>query len=256
MSESKPVIGIIQARMGSKRLPGKVLKDIGGEPMLVRVVERAQRASTLDRVVVATSVDPQDDPIHEVCESCSYQCYRGEPLDLLDRYYQAAKEYGANAIVRITADCPMIDPAVIDQTVRAFLVADPPLDFVANRLPRNRTYPIGMDTEICSYKALEQAWREADQPYQREHVMPYLYEVEDRFRVAIVESDVDLSHHRWTVDTDEDLEFVRAVYDRFDNRDDFTMDDVLQLLAAEPELMEINREVRHKGMWDVDEDLG
>lgn len=252
MSADKKILAIIQARMGSTRLPGKVLQDIAGQPMLVRVITRARRARTVDQVVVATSTDPQDDPIAAVCEARGYPLYRGDHRDVLDRLYQAARTFHADVVVRLTADCPLIDPQVIDHTVEAFLEAG--VDFAANRLPPpwHRTYPIGLDTEVCTFAALEQAWRHADQPYQREHVMPYLYEEPGRFHTLVVDHDPDYGHLRWTVDTAEDLELVRQIYARFNGRDDFSWLEVLALFEREPALAEINAQVRHKRHGESD----
>lgn len=169
------IAAIIQARMSSSRLPGKVMQDLAGKPMLLRVVERARKASLVDSVWVATTSDPSDDPIQELCAAQRIPFLRGSMHDVLDRYYQTAREAGAQAIVRITADCPLLDPQLVDATIQAFLDGR---DFAANRLPPpwTRSFPIGLDTEVCSFRALERAWKEAEQPYQREHVMPYLYE--------------------------------------------------------------------------------
>jgi spore coat polysaccharide biosynthesis protein SpsF len=267
-------IAIIQARMGSRRLPGKVLLDIAGQPMLARVVERARRANTLDVVAVATTTDPSDDAITALCIERGYPCYRGCLHDVLDRYYQAARALSAEVIVRLTADCPLIDPGVIDETVNAFLgiasgelgMADnQPLiamrnsqflyDFAANRLPPpwHRTYPIGLDVEVSTFRALERAWKETSKPHHREHVMPYLYEEEGRFRVLLVSHEPDYGSLRWTVDTSEDLELVRRIYARFPGRDDFTWLEVLALFEREPELAQINAQVQHKSLTDVDE---
>ncbi|MFP3855265.1 MAG: cytidylyltransferase domain-containing protein, partial [Anaerolineales bacterium] len=172
--------------------------------------------------------------------------------DVLDRYFQAALEVDAGVIVRFTADCPLLDPEVSERTIQRFLQADPSLDFVANRLPDRRTYPIGLDTEVCSMNALARAWREAEAPHQREHVMPYLYETPD-FDIALVESDEDWGEERWTVDTPEDLAFVRAVYQEMAPQEDFGWHEVLQLLEAKPELREINREVKHRSLQDIDD---
>ncbi len=249
------VVAIIQARMASSRLPGKVLAEIGGEPMLMHVVRRARRAQTVHEVVVATTVDPSDDPVAALCAERGVQFTRGHPTDVLDRYYQAAREFGAEVIVRLTADCPLLDPNLVDETVRAFLRADPPVDFAANRIPGDRTYPIGLDTEVCSFAALEDAWQHADRPYQREHVMPYLYEVPGRFRVLHLKHSRDLGNLRWAVDTPQDLEFVRQVFARLGGRSDFTWLDVLALVEREPELSRINAGVKHKTYTDVDERL-
>lgn len=247
------MIAIVQARMGSNRLPGKVLADIGGKPMLARVVLRARRASLLDQVVVATTTDPGDDPVENYCLSVGFSCFRGHPYDVLDRYYQAAKLYQADLVVRITADCPLIDPDEIDRTLRAFFAHD--VDFAANRLPPpwKRTTPIGMDTEVVRFEALTRAWREADAKYAREHVMPYLYEQEGRFKTLLVQHDSDLGHLRLTVDTAQDLTLIREIYAAFGDRDDFTLPDILRLLDEKPQLLAINAGVAHKDYKEVDE---
>jgi spore coat polysaccharide biosynthesis protein SpsF len=263
------ILAIVQARMGSSRLPGKVLLDIAGQPMLARVVERARRAKTVSEVLVATTTDPADDGVADLCRQRRYPCYRGSLYDVLDRYYLAARSFEAEVIVRLTADCPLIDPGVIDEVVNKFLGMpenEPPFahhhpqflipyDFAANRLPPpwGRTYPIGLDVEVCTFLALERAWKEADQPYQREHVMPYLYEREGRFRVLLVNHNLDYGHLRWTVDTLQDLELIRQVYSRFAGREDFTWLDVLALFEREPELARINAQVQHRTVRDVDE---
>ncbi|OGO15457.1 MAG: hypothetical protein A2Y93_11985 [Chloroflexi bacterium RBG_13_68_17] len=249
MPERK-ILAIIQARMGSTRLPGKILADIGGKPMLCRVVERARRAACLDGVLVATTTRAEDDAVEWLCRERGYVCTRGHPTDVLDRYYQAARQAAADVVVRLTADCPMIDPAVIDQVVGAFLAADPPVDFAANRLPDDRTFPIGLDTEVCTFAALARAWSEAGEPYQREHVMPYLYEAPGRFRIFLVRSARDHSHLRWTVDTAEDLELARRIYAHFGGRDDFTWGEVLALVEREPSLAAINAHVQQRTLGD------
>jgi spore coat polysaccharide biosynthesis protein SpsF len=277
------IIAIIQARMASSRLPGKVMLDIAGEPMLARVVERTSMATTLDRVVVATTTDPNDDPIQEFCTHRGIACFRGSQFDVLDRYYQAARAYAANVIVRITADCPLIDPDLIDHAVISFLgdklpaeideAEALPWDFAANRLPPpwGRTYPIGLDVELCTYSALQRAWIEATQTYQREHVMPYLYEPDhsvhfssletptphepipaNHFRVLQINHDPDYGHMRWTVDTAEDLHLVREIFTHFHAANDFKWLDVVRLFEEQPELARINANVTHKHAHDVD----
>ncbi|HLC02289.1 MAG TPA: glycosyltransferase family protein [Anaerolineales bacterium] len=253
MTADRQVVAIIQARMASTRLPGKVLEDIHGLPMLARVVERARRAQTLDRIVVATTTDPSDQPVADLCEARDYPFYRGHPTDVLDRYLQAARTFKADVIVRLTGDCPLIDPAVIDQTVRAFLDAEPPLDFATNRYIDDRTFPIGLDTEVCSASALQRAWEHGDQPHHREHVMPYLYEVDGRFRTLHVRTSPSYGSLRWTVDSRDDLAFVRQVYASFGGRDDFSWLDVLKTLEAHPELARLNAAVRRKDLTEVDE---
>lgn len=270
------IVGIIQARMGASRLPGKVLLDIEGEPMLVRVVERTRRAKSLTQVLVATSLEKADDPIEQLCTSKGYICYRGSQQDVLDRYYQVARAYSADVVVRITADCPVIDPHVIDLTVAAFwgygnklikesegikdtmspteISSPPKWDFAANRLPPpwHRTFPIGLDTEVSTFSALERAWQEATLPHQREHVMPYLYENKNLFRILLVNHDPDYGHLRWTVDTAQDLELIREIYSRFENQDDFSWLDILNLFKRDPELAKINQGVIHRDYRDID----
>lgn len=268
------VVAIIQGRMGSSRLPGKVLLDIAGKPMLQHVVERSRRARSLEAVIVATSTDPADDPIAEFCASAVVTCSRGSLHDVLDRYYQAALAQQAKVVVRITADCPMIDPDLIDETVRTVTAPGTAgrLDFAANRLPPpfHRTYPIGLDVEVCRFEALQRAWQEAAETFHREHVMPFIYEgvklskagprlmtgVSPRsFHVALLNHIPDLGALRWTVDTPEDLLFAREIFTRLAGRGktDFNWADVLEVLEHEPELARINSEVRHKTMTEVDE---
>jgi spore coat polysaccharide biosynthesis protein SpsF len=270
---SEKVVALVQARMSASRLPGKVMINIGEKPMLARAVERTRRSDIVDQVVVATSLEEADDPIEAYCSQQGFDCYRGKLNDVLDRCYQAAKSYSARVVVRITADCPIIDPFLIDQTLAAFygrgpsLIKEPELagiqfnseivpawDFAANRLPPpwKRTFPIGLDTEVCTFDALETAWHEADQPHQREHVMPFLYENVQRFRILLVNHEPDYGDYRWTVDTPKDLELLREIYDRFGGRDDFSWLDVLELFKVEPALAEINAGVSHKHYQDVE----
>ncbi len=264
----RKIVAIVQARMSSSRLPGKVLLDLGGQPMLERVVERASRARLVDQVVVATTIDPADDAILNFCLRRGYTCSRGSLHDVLDRYYQAARQCAADIIVRITADCPVIDPGVIDKTILAYLDAetaasiaeqpspdDPPMAFAANRLPPpwGRTYPIGLDVEVCSIAGLETAWHEAVLPHQREHVMPFFYENPQRFNILLVNHETDYGAMRWTVDTTADLELLRQVYAHFNNRDEFSWLDVLDLFERQPQLAQINAQVQHKHYQAVDE---
>ncbi len=146
----------------------------------------------MDETVVATTTSEKDDPVEALCLSEGLACFRGDPVDVLDRVHAAAAEHDADVVVRITGDCPVIDPEVIDQTVHAFLDSEPPVDLALNRFVDDRTFPIGLDTEVCSFAALDAAWKKADQPYQREHVMPYLYDPPGRFRVLHVRNDEDL----------------------------------------------------------------
>ncbi|MDT8899083.1 glycosyltransferase family protein [Thermanaerothrix sp. 4228-RoL] len=250
------IVAILQARMSSSRLPGKVLLDLAGRPVLAWGVERARRSRFVDRVIVATTTEAADDPIVAFCQARGYPWWRGHPYDVLDRFYQAARHFQADIIVRLTADCPLIDPELIDATVEALLQQG--ADFAANRLPPpwRRTYPIGLDVEVCTFNALERAWREATAPHQREHVMPYLYEVEGRFHTVILNAEADYGQVRWTVDTPQDLEVVRKLVALLGERDDFNWREALAVWQAHPELAALNAQIPHHTYTDVDERFG
>ncbi len=239
------IVAIVQARMGSTRLPGKVLAEIQGHPMLWYVVERTRAAETVNEVVVATTTELADDPIVTFCREHGVACFRGSEQDVLDRYYQAALRYEADAVVRVTADCPLIDPEIIDKTVRAFLREG--ADYASNCV--ERTFPRGLDTEIFAFQVLDAAWRDACRPYERAHVTPYIYENPGRFKILSVVGDEDYSAYRWTVDTSEDLVLVRALYARFTGKT-FRWSDGIRILRHEPALAEINRSVAHKALHE------
>jgi len=238
------VITIIQARMGSTRLPGKVLKDLGGESVLARAVKRVRRTKLAGEVVIATTNNSADSEIVAECERIAANVFRGDENDVLDRYYQCALSFGADAVVRITSDCPLIDSDVTDKTVHSFLDRRP--DYASNTLERK--YPRGLDTEVMTMEALTVAWQDARKPYQRAHVTPYLYENPGRFRLLPVCGFRDYSHYRWTLDTDEDLALLRTLYERMNNRDDFSWLDLVKLLEQEPELADMNRGVMQKAL--------
>lgn len=229
------IVAIIQARMQSSRLPGKILADLAGRPLLVHVVERARRIRPVDSVILATSDHPADDPVMEFCATNNIDCFRGSENDVLDRYYQTARQYQADTIVRITADCPLLDPQVSSRVVAAFL--DGQYDYASNCFPP--TWPDGLDTEVFTFAALDTAWREADMRSQREHVTSFITGQPKRFRLGNVRAAEDNSHHRWTVDEPQDLEFVRSVY-RHCGPGTFDTQDVLDLLNVRPELAAIN----------------
>lgn len=239
------VVAIVQARMGSTRLPGKVMLDLLGEPVLVRDVNRLRRSKMLDEIVIATTNFPADDPIVSLCKERGWRYFRGDENDVLDRYYQAARACNADVIVRITSDCPMIDPEVVDQVIRAFLDI-PGIDYVSNILPP-RTFPRGLDTEVMTFKALERAWAEDKDPKLREHVTPYIYRNLEKFQVHGIFNDMDLSSHRWTLDTPDDLLFIQTVYEHFGN-DLFNWVNVLDYLDEHPEVVKINIDTQQKGI--------
>jgi spore coat polysaccharide biosynthesis protein SpsF len=241
-ADSQRVVAIIQARLGSTRLPGKVLKPLAGQPMLARVVERTRRAKFLHETAVATTIATQDDPLAELCQSRGWPSTRGSESDLLDRYHAAALVHRADAVVRITSDCPLIDPGLIDRVVEAFFQGE--FDYASNTM-EPRTFPRGLDVEVIGFEALERAWREDTNPEWREHTTPYIYRHPDRFRLRPVRNNRDLSFYRWTVDTPEDYEFVRRVYEHF-GHDRFLWTDVLKALDEHPDWVEINRHVQQK----------
>ena len=233
--------------MGSTRLPGKALLDIGGTSMLARVIDRTRRARTIDRVVVATTTRQQDDPLAHHARDLSVDVFRGDEQDVLDRYYQAARQYRLQVIVRITSDCPLLDPDLADAVVRPLLDPSKSVDYSANTL--RRTYPRGLDVEAVPFATLERVWREAQAVHQRAHVFPYIYEHPDKFSMTGLSDPVDRSDMRWTVDTHEDLIFVREVC-RILGAQDFTWRDVVAMLDAHPELLRINAGVRQKTAHD------
>lgn len=237
-------VAIVQARMGSTRLPGKVLLDLAGEPMLSRVLARLARARTLDKVVVATTVEPADDPLVTWCERAGWTVYRGSEADVLDRYHQVANREWADIVVRVTSDCPMIDPSLVDRVVIAR--ADQDAAYASNLLPR-RTYPRGLDTEVICAEALSEAWREATSSSDREHVTPFLWSQPDRFPQAVVMSDQDHSSLRWTVDTDADYELANRVYGHFGN-DEFGWHDVLDVIQNHPDWSALNSHIAQKAL--------
>jgi glutamate-1-semialdehyde 2,1-aminomutase/spore coat polysaccharide biosynthesis protein SpsF len=226
------MVAIVQARMGSSRLPGKSLADICGRPMLWHVVHRVQQARLINKTVVATTEECFDDPIALLCQQEGFPCFRGSEDDVLDRFYRAARTHDADAVVRITADCPLIDPVVIDRVIAQFQEGN--VDYVSNTM--RYTYPDGLDTEVISFGALEQAWREARKASEREHVTPYLRS--GNFRAANVENDppVAVGQYRWTVDHLADLEFVRKIYAVFRGNGHFGFQDVLRVLKERPDL--------------------
>ena len=234
---------IVQARMTSTRLPGKVLLPLAGEPMLTRLVERLRRVQRADGIVIATTTNATDDPIAALCSQLGMPCHRGSDHDVLSRYADAARLHGADTVVRITSDCPLIDPALIDQTIAAY--DEGGSDYVSNMLPP--TWPYGMAVEVFSAAALAQAHAEATQAAEREHVTPFLYWHPERYRLRNVASPVDLSQHRWTVDTPEDYELVGRLFDHLmPTHPHFTQADVLALLDQHPDWIAINQHIQQK----------
>jgi spore coat polysaccharide biosynthesis protein SpsF len=237
-------VAIVQARVGSTRLPGKVLLPLLGEPMLTHVMRRAGRANTVDEVVLATTTLPEDDALVALARAEGWPVERGSETDLLARYLGAARSRNAEVIVRITSDCPLIDPEVIDQTVEAFRAAG--ADYASNTL-EPRTFPRGLDVEVVGRPALERADAEDRDPAWREHATPYIYRHPELFRLARVAAPVDRSGHRWSVDTQEDYDLVRRLYEAL-GRDDFGWLDALAVINGSPESWVGNRGVVQKAV--------
>jgi len=242
------ILAIVQARVSSSRLPGKVLRPLMGRAMILCELERLSRSVRIDQIVLATSEDASDDPLAETVHAGGYTVFRGSLGDVLGRYYACAKEYGAAHVVRITGDCPLIDPAVVDEVVALHLSGGN--DYTSNTLGE-ATYPDGLDTEVMRFAALERAHREARLPSEREHVTQYIVKHPELFRQGGLRYAGDsLGHLRWTVDEPEDFAFVQSVYERlYPEHRDFTMRDILDLLAKRPELSCLNEGfARNEGM--------
>lgn len=237
------IIAIIQARMSSTRLPGKVLMPLAGKPVLWHVIKRIRACKTIPRVVVATSVDTTDDAIESWCQSEDVPCFRGSLNDVLDRYYQAGLFYSADVVVRITADCPMVDPTIVDEVVREFLTGSYEYYGLAGE------FPDGLDCTVFAFSALSRAWREAALPSEREHVGPYVEKHPELFKCGGFKKFSGLFHYRLTLDEPRDYDFLQRVFSRLYREDEiFLASDVLSLLENEPELTRLNSDiVRNEG---------
>ena len=245
MSSDLNIVAIIQARMGSTRLPGKIMEEILGKPVILWDLDRVSLSKLIDVIVVAIPYGKENDVIVDIIKKYSDKIVinRGSEDDVLDRYYQAAVQTNADVVVRITSDCPLIDHVVIDYVIGQFLDND--CDYCSNSL--TRTYPRGLDVEVFSFIALKTAWLNAQKDYEREHVTPYIIENLDKFKLLNVANNIDLSHLRWTLDTKDDFEFISAVYKKiYLKKKSFLMDDILELLDREPELININRHIEQK----------
>ena len=243
---NRPLIAaILQARVSSTRLPGKVLRPILGVPMIIRQIERIHRAQLIDKLIIATSTDPTDNTLADLCEEKNIVFFRGSLNDVLDRFYQAAKPLHPEHIVRLTGDCPLTDPQLVDRIITFHLQGG--FDYTSNAL--EPTYPDGLDVEIFRFPCLDQAWKEATLPSQREHVTPFINRQPDRYRIGHIKNAVDLSHLRWTVDEPLDFVLVTRIYEELlPENPEFTTDDVLALLNANPELITLNaRYARNEG---------
>ncbi len=237
------IVVIIQARMSSTRFPGKVMQDVLGKPLLIHQYERIARSKLKSLIVVATSTDTSDEPIAGLCKSYNIHFFRGELNNLLDRHYQAGLAYGADAIVKIPSDCPLISPQVIDRVLAKFIELYPRIDYVSNLHPAS--YPDGNDVEIINMDALSYVWQNASKNFELEHTTPYIWENPDLFRIenVIWETGLDLSKsHRFTIDYPEDYQFIKAIYEKlYPENEFFELPDILNLLREKPEITELNK---------------
>lgn len=236
---------IVQARMTSTRLPGKVLMPIVNKPLLGYQIERMKRVTLADEIVIATTTNDDDQPVIDLCEELSVPYFCGSEFDVLERYYGAARKYSADIVVRLTADCPLIDPVVVDKVIGFFKENRNDYDYVSNTL--ERTYPRGLDVEVFSFGTLEQVFQEAILPSDKEHVTAFIYGHPDKYRLFNISNDEDCSAYRWTVDTIEDLQLVRNIIEHLcPTKPNFTMQDCLDLMKQYPEWKEINAHIEQK----------
>ncbi|SDK04055.1 cytidylyltransferase domain-containing protein [Sediminibacillus albus] len=239
------VIAIIQARMGSTRLPGKIMKKVMNKTLLEYELEQVKRAALIDQIVVATTKNKTDDIIIDLCKQLSIPAFRGSEEDVLSRYYEAATEYKGDVIVRLTSDCPLIDPLVIDKVVREYLKNQKNYDYVSNTI--ERTYPRGMDTGVLSYRTLKEINRYATSDSDREHVTSYLYRVPGKYKTLAVKNEEDFSHFRLTVDTKEDFEVVANILENLYKANSYLkMNDIVTYLKQHPSIVTINQNVEQK----------
>lgn len=239
------VAAIIQARIGSTRLPGKILKTVNGKTLLEYQIERVKKAKGIDQIIIATTIKESEQPIVELCERLGIEYYRGSEENVLSRYYETAQKFRADVIVRLTSDCPIIDPVVIDKVIKEYLDNEPLYDYVSNTL--ERTYPRGLDTEVFSFEALKKAFREAVLPRDKEHVTAYFYTNPHLFNLRGIKNEINYGSFRWTVDTMEDFKLIDLILSElYDPSKLFLLDDVLTLLRKHPEWNMINAHIEQK----------
>jgi len=240
------VICVVQARMGSTRLPGKVLMDLAGKPSLLHQIERLLGAKKIDHIVVATTTKEQDNAIVKAVKNCHPRvtAFQGSEMDVTDRYYLAVKDFHPDAVIRITGDCPLIDPEVVDKVIEEFINSK--ADYVANVLGK-RTYPRGLDTEVFSFQFLEKMWKELNDELDRESITLYVRRNPSLFKCKNVTSPVDYSFHRWTLDERDDYELIKTIYQElYVKNTNFKMKDILELFKKRPELIKINQHIEQK----------
>ncbi|MEH2199671.1 glycosyltransferase family protein [Nostoc sp.] len=242
------IVAIIQARMGSTRLPGKVMKQLCGQTVMAHVICRVQASPLVDEVVVATTTSLVDDVIVAEAERCGVKWFRGSEEDVLERYYLAAKKYSADVVVRVTSDCPLFDSEVLSQMLEYFkteTVEGLKIDYLSNCL--NRSYPRGLDAEVFTYEVLEKAFEKAQKPYEREHVTPYIYEHPEKFSLHNQTNDEDISHYRLTLDTEDDWILIESIYTNlYEDSEIFSTEEVISLFKEKPELATLNTHIQQK----------
>jgi spore coat polysaccharide biosynthesis protein SpsF len=235
---------VVQARTGSTRFPNKVMLPLGGRPLLERMLERLARTPVPLEIIVATTWNSEDEPIRMLCSRLDVPCYSGHPTDLLDRHYRVGKHWRADAVVKIPSDCPLIDPGIVGRVLQFATDHDGEYDYVSNLHPP--TYPDGNDVEVIPFAVLEEAWHEADRPFEREHTTPFIWEQPERYRIGNVRWETGWNYsmsHRWTIDYPEDYLFLKVVFEElWKENPGFSLMDILSLLQLRPEIRELNAE--------------
>lgn len=240
------IVAIVQARMGSTRLPGKVLKEVLSRPLLSYQIERMKQINLIDEIIIATTPN-QNEAIIKLCNNEKINYFVGSESDVLERYYHAAKKYKADIVVRMTSDCPLIDPQIVDQIL--LMYRNGKYDYVSNTI--QRTFPRGMDAEVFSFESLERAYNEAQLEYEREHVTPYLYLNKDKFEIGQFIQPDDTNEIRLTVDTPEDFELIKRIFEAiYPMNPNFKLKDILKILAENPGWFEINKEIVQKKLGE------
>ncbi len=241
------IVSTIEARMASTRLPGKIMKEILGRPMLELLIERLKRAKKVDEIIVATTVNPEDEVVTRLAERVGVKWFRGSSEDVLDRVLQAAKFCKADVIVEMTGDCPLLDPEIVDMMVSKFLAGKGKYDYVANVI--KRTYPRGLDTQVFPVAVLQEVSRMTQDPADRENVSLYIYEHPEKYRLLNVEAPPEIARPdlRLTVDTEDDLRLVREIFATiYPKKQNFTSLDVIKLIDANPALKMVNVHIQQK----------
>ncbi|WP_409068650.1 cytidylyltransferase domain-containing protein [Clostridium sp. FAM 1755] len=243
------VVCIVQARVGSTRLPEKVLKKICGKTVLEHDIDRLKQVKNLNKIVIATTTLDEDSKIEKLVAKLGIDCFRGSSEDVLSRYYFAAKKYKADVIVRVTSDCPLIDYNTSDRIIQYYLDNLDKYDYASNTI--ERTYPRGLDTEVFSFEALEKSYNKAKKQYEREHVTPYIYENIDKFRIIQYKNENNYSNYRWTLDTEEDYKLINTIYNSLYKENQlFSFNDILKFIDKNPHLIKINGHIQQKKLGE------